>query len=146
MSKGYPDFFGFSIFPQHGQLIWYHPADEIVAGPTIDYEIGSISAKGEILCAQIRLGEEVANGHAVLSVYLDDEPLDNIICSYLGYEHWKISKNRALYYDTFDHLNKRWYVAIKPGVTFVNSLQVLVDVSAAGSIWADVNIWYYRLV
>ncbi len=71
MARGYPDFFGFSMFPFYGTTLFSgHIVNSVIPG--VEKSMFELNYKGRIVGGRIAMYTLATSGSARLRVYIDD--------------------------------------------------------------------------
>lgn len=145
MAKGYPDFFGYSVFPQYGPYQFETPAFAALAAG-ISGNLFSISGKGVLTGGFIAFSsiDEPANVH----IQMKPDGVDSYDYLLEYYKDYGFNFPATGMFFASDYEAADGYVTLHPtpGLTFSSSLVVYVSNNAAGAINIASNIWWQRLV
>lgn len=140
MSKGYPDFFGYSVFPDYGPAIQEHEAD-MTAAPTTSLAM-ELTGKGTLHGARVTLLAAGGIEGASLAIQFDnqDSISENLSTQvvrrpFIATEPWLfqiINYNQLLDYAV---------VIIKGGVSFRDNLKIHVGHATINTVYVIDLLW-----
>jgi len=145
MARGYPDFFGYSVFPFHGSPMDVNTAyaDEVSPCTLTPF---NISAKGRIEIGLIDMYGSVAAMSFGLSLIIDDTVFASITAgSHLGKGCIPGSDQRIIILQ-YDPDSFHYTFGIKPGLTFGYRFKVQVIAAGAGLASGNCSLMYYNVI
>jgi hypothetical protein len=145
MARGYPDFFGYSVFPFHGS-----PMDVNIA---YDGEVSpctltpfNIAAKGRVESCFLAMYGNVAAVSFGLSLIIDDTVFTSISAiGHLARGCIPGSDQRVIVL-RYDPDSFNYTFGIKPGLTFGYRFKVQVTAAGAGLVGGVGSLMYYNVV
>lgn len=147
MAKGYPDFFGQSIFPYYGPLIEENNTI-MVTGPEyatlIDLDMKGVVAGGII---QILLTAGASEDHSYFDILVDGDRLARLLCSELLNGVYTIGINGLVHTTDYDVRGEMYRCEITHDINFGERFQINV-----GSSWGGQtpefysSIHYYQVI
>ena len=145
MAKGYPDFFGFSMFPHYGSVFFDSGGGVVAGGDTTG--IFTVSIKGQILSLYLKLSTIDDFGQAHAGVIIDGTPADMLILSaFNGYAVRNYSPF-ILVPVVYDITAEVVVFSINPGVTFNQSFGVeLRNFPGQPNLTYEYVVHYYKVV
>ena len=125
MARGYPDYFGYSMFPSYGNLLELEDAFGIIAGATIT--IMELNHKGMICGGYIRLSGAVPLNNYLIIPYIDGiahvDFLSNIPFDY-GFQ---LPDGHMFYVSYYNNTDNEIVFSMSPGFPFGVSFAITIE-------------------
>lgn len=124
MARGYPDFFGQSIFPKFGALTYVDLASGVVA-PGNWATVVDVSTKGQIHSCLIAI-QEIGGTSEAVSIKVTVDGLELFNWNVVALKNYALDKNRSwlAYLVLYDTETPLYGISLSDSITFEQSLKV----------------------
>jgi len=146
MAKGYPDFFGQSVFPHYGALQQI-AGDDILIGVATSTLI-NLEMKGSIQSGNVNWTQMVAGyeNAYVFQIWVDGTLVEQVTMDHLQYGYTISAKAMIFRTLVYDEVHPMYECEIAAPITFINSFQLRAQcMSALGSYVAYGQLFYYEI-
>jgi len=127
MARGYPDFFGFSIFPFYGAIRYTGETLKVLPGG-VETEIFTIIGKGRIWGGEWQVIHGTNLPAISLNIYIDEDLAASISCSDSIDKGYAFPVGTLIYGTYYDQIKgRRAYGLIVPNQTFGQSWSIKIN-------------------
>lgn len=146
MSRGYPDFFGYSIFPNYGTTYRTLANDSLIMVDETQEE-WNISGKGVILGGWMAIGNITDINKCILTVKIDGQTNQFRSMYWMDWYNIITPNSGIMYLTKLDEDNKDVILSFSVGVPFGNNFLVTVKNSTdADAYTATGNLIYTKML
>ena len=133
MARGYPDFFGFSVFPQYGPFTEEHGAPvDILAGNTRDFF--ELTAKGVIYDGYHRIYSCADPSNILINVTVDGDLIPSVSPDVLLRYNLTSEGDYLISLKEYNPELGEYIVALRRGTTFSGTFKTTIINDSAGDI------------
>lgn len=144
MAQGYPDFFGFSVFPQYGP---YRFEDPLIVGLLAGNSgnLFEVSGKGVLVGGFIYVSGTADHGNLHIQLTADGEGSYDYVFTYFQVYGFNYPQVGNFYASWFSESDKDYLIHPSPGLTFGQSLVIGMSNASAANITIASNLWWQQV-